>query len=95
MKNQAKKAIQTLKSLFHVELLEVKAGNFKPLAGRYAKLTRLYLLNLPEAQKAKLFDRLEKANIKTVKKFLRTMEPRQLASFVHELNGWHDSRQAA
>lgn len=94
MKNQAKKAIHLLKSIFHVELLQVKAGNFKPLTGRYAKLTRLFLLSLPEAQKAKLFAQLEQANIETLKDFLRTMDDRQLVAFVREVSEWHDSQAA-
>ena len=82
MKNRVNKAIQLLSTLTQRVLSEVQAGNMAPLSGRNAKLTRLFLQSLPEAEKTALFERLQQGHLQTLVQFMERMPDEQLANFL-------------
>ena len=86
MKNRANKAIQLLSTLKQRVLSEVQAGNISTMAGRDAKLTRLFLQSLPEAEKTALFERLQQGHIKTLVQFMERMPDDRLANFLREVD---------
>jgi hypothetical protein len=86
LKNRANKAIHLLSTLTQRVLSEVQTGNMAPLSGRNAKLTRLFLQSLPEAEKTAFFERLQQGHIQTLVSILERMPDESLANFLREVD---------